>query len=65
MTDTVVVYKGSDTCQTCLGWKRVDDSEGCSWKYWAELRPPANVSVQMGLVKPIECPDCGGTGQRR
>lgn len=63
MIETVTIYNGPNTCQRCLGWKRVDDGEGQSWKYWAELAPPMNISVQIGLVKPILCPDCEGTGQ--
>ena len=62
MIDIVVVYHGEDACTQCLGWKRVAEESGDSWKYWAELTPPSNIAVQMGLVKPVECPHCHGTG---
>jgi hypothetical protein len=61
--ETVVIYQGDDVCQRCLGWKRVDDGEGQSWKYWAELPAQSRIAVTIRLVKPIACPDCKGTGQ--
>ena len=62
--DIITIYDGPDACQQCLGWKRIDDgSEGTSWKHWAELSAPANLAVQLGVVKPIECPRCAGTGR--
>jgi NTP pyrophosphatase (non-canonical NTP hydrolase) len=60
--DLIVIYDGEDACQQCLGWKRVDDSEGASWKHWAGLPGQSAIVVQMGLIKPIECPRCHGTG---
>jgi len=59
----ITIYEGEDVCQRCYGWKRVDDGdEGMSWKYWAELPAQSALAVQMGIVKPIECPHCKGTG---
>jgi len=57
-----IIYDGEDACERCLGWKKVDDGEKQSWKYWAELPEQSRLAVNMGLVKPIDCPDCGGTG---
>lgn len=62
MVELVVVYHGEDKCTQCLGWKRVTDESGESWQYWAELPAPSNIAVQLGLVKPIVCPRCMGTG---
>jgi hypothetical protein len=63
ITDIVVLYDGEDACELCLGWKRVDDGEEpVSWKAWAEIPPPHNIAVQLGLVRPVECPRCEGTG---
>lgn len=59
----VVIYDGKDACVQCLGWKRVANTDdGESWKYWAELPAQSAIAVSMGLVKPIECPHCKGTG---
>ncbi len=60
---TVIIYTGDDACQQCIGWKRIaNDDEQSSWKHWAEIPPPSNIAVQLGLVFPIECPRCQGTG---
>lgn len=59
----ITIYEGENACQRCLGWKRIDDGdEGGSWKYWAELPAQSAIAIQMGIVKPIECPRCHGTG---
>jgi hypothetical protein len=63
INEVVVIYEGEDACQQCLGWKRIansDDQE--SWKYWAELPTQSAIAVQVGMVKPVECPRCHGTG---
>lgn len=59
----ITIYQGDNRCQRCLGWKQVANSdEGESWKYWAELPPPSNLMVQVGLVYPLTCPRCEGSG---
>lgn len=58
----VQIYDGDNPCAQCLGWKRVDDGDGASWKHWAELPAQSAIAVQLGLVKPITCPRCHGTG---
>jgi hypothetical protein len=58
----IVIYEGENPCKKCLGWKRVDNSEGASWKYWAELPVQSAIAIQMGWIQPIECPRCHGTG---
>lgn len=61
--DPVVIYEGPNACKKCLGWKRIaNDDEQTPWKYWAELPPPSNLAVQLGVVVPIECPHCQGSG---
>ena len=63
MKNFVVIYEGENVCQKCYGWKRVANTDEMeSWKYWAELPVQSAVAVAMGLVKPIECPHCKGTG---
>lgn len=61
---TITIYDGPDPCPQCLGWKRIaNDDDQSSWKYWAELLLPANIGVQLGIVYPIMCPKCLGTGR--
>lgn len=63
--ETVIIYDGEDKCPRCLGWKRIaNDEDGGSWKYWAELPAQSALAVQMGLVKPIICPACNGSGRK-
>jgi hypothetical protein len=63
--EMVVIYDGEDKCERCKGWKRIDDGvEGISWKHWAELPEQSAIAVRMGLVKPITCPDCNGSGRQ-
>jgi hypothetical protein len=50
-------------CLKCRGCGKVADSEEQeAWVYWEELPLGSDLAVQMGLVKPIPCPECGGTG---
>jgi len=59
----IEIYQGKEACQKCWGWKRIDNGrDGISWKHWAELPPESDIAVRIGLVKPIECPRCHGTG---
>ena len=37
--------------------------EGQSWKYWEELPAQSKIGIGLGLIKPIVCPDCNGTGR--
>ncbi len=51
-------------CRTCWGCGQVaDDDEATPWKFWLELPVGSAAAVIMGLVKPLPCPDCGGTGE--
>ena len=52
-------------CPKCLGDKHVantDDAE--PWSCWANLPPGSDLAVRMGLVQPITCPQCKGTGTK-
>ena len=53
-------------CFRCLGCGKIADSEdGEPWIYWLppHLEPPANIAVVMGIVKPVECYLCKGSGK--
>lgn len=61
--EVVTIYNGKDACHQCEGWKRIaNDEDQSSWRAWAELPDQASLAVKMGLVKPILCPHCKGTG---
>ncbi len=57
--------QGGDTeCDRCDGCGKIaDDSDGTPWKYWIEMPVQSAAAVIIGLVKPIECPKCHGTGK--
>ena len=59
----IIIYDEDNPCTLCEGWKCVDNGEDpVSWKSWAELPAPSNLAVQIGLVRPVVCPRCEGTG---
>ncbi len=51
-------------CPTCAGCGRIaNDDDRTPWKYWDELPVKSATAVILGLVTPVTCPDCGGTGR--
>ncbi len=60
----VVTLKDGD-CPRCDGCGYVaNDDDGTSWSAWLDLPLKSAGAVLMGLVKAIECPECGGTGDK-
>lgn len=52
-------------CPNCAGCGRIaNDDEGTPWKYWAELPVQSAIAVIAGIVRPLPCPECGGSGKR-
>ena len=52
------------TCSYCAGCGRVATSEAHEpWSAWEELPPGSDLAVRTGLVRPVQCPVCGGTGK--
>lgn len=50
-------------CAKCNGEGKVantDDQE--PWSCWADLPPGSDLAVRMGLVVPVNCPECEGKG---
>lgn len=55
----------ANECPKCAGCGRVgntDDQE--PWSQWESLPPGSDLAVKMGLVRPMTCPGCAGTGKR-
>lgn len=59
--DTLIMKEGN--CDRCAGCGYITDGKnGDPFKYWLELPVQSAVALQMGLVKPVECPECKGSG---
>lgn len=55
----------SKDCLRCNGCGQItNSSDGEAWTYWEQLPPESDIAVRMGIVKPVTCPTCGGTGKR-
>ena len=53
-------------CTRCEGCGKIADTEeGEPWIAWACLPLGSDAAVRMGIVKPIECPQCHGIGLDR
>lgn len=51
------------TCKRCDGCGKVANSDDQEpWTYWLNLPLQSSAAVLMGLVKPIPCPVCNGSG---
>jgi hypothetical protein len=56
--------KGAAECPTCLGDGRVAGGTDTRdpWPVWAALPPGSDLAVRIGIVYPVPCPTCDGTG---
>ena len=60
----IVILKHGD-CRRCDGCGWIDDGdEGVPWSTWLDLPRSATIGIDLGLIKPIVCPDCKGEGSR-
>lgn len=51
-------------CQRCEGCGKIaNDEDGTPWTQWENLPVKNAVAVIVGIIKPIPCPQCGGTGR--
>lgn len=51
-------------CLKCHGEGRVANSDDMEpWSAWESLPPGSDLAVRMGIVQPIDCPDCKGAGK--
>lgn len=50
-------------CGRCDGCGKISDNpSGEPWTRWESLPPGSDAAVRAGIVKPIPCPECGGSG---
>ena len=53
-------------CPTCEGCGQVANTEGREpWTAWMRIEFRSSAAIGLGLVKPIPCPDCGGSGRTK
>lgn len=63
MTVTVI-DPSKPKCTRCDGCGKIANStDGEPWSQWANLPPGADIAVRLGVVKPLPCPLCHGTGR--
>lgn len=55
----------SRECLTCDGCGQIaNDEDRTPWRYWLDLPLKSALAVTSGVVGPIACPTCGGTGKK-
>ena len=55
---------GSQRCAKCAGCGKIaNDDDGTAWVHWLALPLESSMAVLAGIVRPIPCPECGGTGR--
>ncbi len=56
--------KPDEKCLRCNGCGKIANSDdGEPWTVWEELPPGADLAVKLGVVRPLPCPKCGGSGK--
>jgi hypothetical protein len=57
------VPPGKETCPRCRGCGQIaNDDDGTPWSFWLQLPLGSSLAVLAGIVKPIACPACDGSG---
>ena len=53
-----------DKCNTCDGEGKVANTDNMEpWSQWAQLPVQSALAVVIGIVKPMTCPTCKGSGK--
>jgi hypothetical protein len=51
-------------CLKCDGCGRIaNDDDGTPWTAWENLPVKSAAAVMLGLVRPVTCPECDGSGE--
>lgn len=59
-----VPLPGDGPCSKCEGCGKVANSDDQEpWTYWENLPLKTAMAVTLGLVQPVDCPLCGGSGK--
>ncbi len=52
-------------CERCGGCKQIaSGEEGAPWSTWEALPPESKLAIELGVVYPIDCPDCVGSDKK-
>jgi hypothetical protein len=55
-----------EPCRVCDGCGKVADTPDQEpWTVWTNLPANSAVAVVLGVVKPMDCPECHGSGKRK
>lgn len=50
-------------CQRCDGCGKIADSDdGEPWSVWTSMPLQSSIAVLAGIVRPLPCPKCSGSG---
>lgn len=54
----------TEPCHRCLGCGQLANSDDREpWTTWQDLPPGSDLAVRLGLVRPVPCDICGGSGK--
>lgn len=54
----------NEDCPSCEGCGKVaNDTDQTPWTHWINLPEQSKLAIYMGLVHPVRCARCGGTGK--
>lgn len=57
---------GNTKCKRCDGCGQIANStDGEPWTAWKLLPPGSDIAVRLGIVRPVTCPACNGSGEVR
>jgi hypothetical protein len=63
--ENALMAAASASCQRCCGCGKLANSDDQEpWTEWLALPLQSSLAVVLGLVRPIPCHECGGTGKR-
>lgn len=53
-------------CDQCDGCGKIANSDdGEPWSDWEAMPEASKLAIRLGIVRPIECPGCRGTGKEQ
>ena len=62
--EEVKVEEEVNRCERCEGCGQItSDDGGTPWIHWSNLPLSSAGAVLLGVVKPLVCPECNGSGR--